>query len=476
MWIAWTGIGGLLLAGALGLQLASGYFGPRVDLADMPARTLAAGLMAAGLVYLLLALLIPRSVRAGLGEDRRLVWLVVGLGFALRMALFGSTPAMEDDWNRYLWDGAVTAHGMSPYAVSPDEAQTERFHYTLQPLARQSGTVIERINHSELKTIYPPVTQLFFAAAHVLSPWSLEAWRIVSLAAEAATLLLLLKLLSATGQSPLWVALYWWNPVIIKELMNSAHMESVVTPFVLAALLLTIRSRPLAATASLGFAVGAKVWPLILAPLVLRPLLASPVRLALAALLLAGMCILWAAPILAGGLDETSGFVVYVQYWRNSSAHFGALQSVVAALVGESPSAAQAAGLITRGLLAATAAAVALALALRPIAGAADLLVRAGLTTGALFLLSPSQFPWYAAWMLPFVVFRPWLGLLAVTALIPIYYVSFHYEALDEFEFYRDRVVWLIWLPVWALLAAELRHVWSKGAPWIRVERGRAHA
>jgi hypothetical protein len=82
-------------------------------------------------------------------------------------------------------------------------------------------------------------------------------------------------------------------------------------------------------------------------------------------------------------------------------------------------------------------------------------MARAGLVTAALFLLTPSQFPWYAIWMLPFVIFRPWLGLLAVTALIPIYYVSFHFQAQESYAVFRDRIVWLIWMPVWILLAAE---------------------
>ncbi len=64
-----------------------------------------------------------------------------------------------------------------------------------------------------------------------------------------------------------------------------------------------------------------------------------------------------------------------------------------------------------------------------------------------LYLLSPAQFPWYAIWMLPFLCFRPWLGLLAVTALVPIYYAAFHFIARDTHEIFRNYVVWVIWIP-----------------------------
>jgi len=34
---------------------------------------------------------------------------------------FGSQPIYENDYKRYLWDGAVAASGESPYIYSPDE-------------------------------------------------------------------------------------------------------------------------------------------------------------------------------------------------------------------------------------------------------------------------------------------------------------------------------------------------------------------
>jgi len=75
--------------------------------------------------------------------------------------------------------------------------------------------------------------------------------------------------------------------------------------------------------------------------------------------------------------------------------------------------------------------------------------------TATLFLLSPAQFPWYAAWMMPFLAFHPSLALLALSALLPIYYASFHFLAREQYDTFRYGLVWLIWLPVWAGLAAE---------------------
>lgn len=475
LWAGWLALGGVLLAACFVLTASSTHFGPEIELIDMPAIPLAGGLVAAGIAFLLIVPLILASLARGMGTSRALLWLMLGFGLAFRLALMGSMPAFEDDWYRYLWDGAVVAHGFNPYAAAPEDALSEPNYYTLQPLAKEAGDVFDNINHADIKTIYPPVTELAFAAAYLTKPWSLAAWRGVVLGCEIATLLLLLALARDAGRPALWVALYWWNPVVVKELANSAHMEAIVTPFILGALLLTIRKRPLWATTSLGVAIGAKIWPALLAPLILRPLVATPRRLAVALTIFASLSALYLAPILAGGIDETSGFVVYAQYWRNSSAHFAPMADLVLAL-GSGLLTDEAAGLVARAILAGLATAFALWMAATPAEEPADLLRRAGLITAALYLLSPSQFPWYAIWMLPFIVFRPWAGLLAISALIPIYYVSFHFQALDTYEIYRDRIVWLIWLPVWSLLAWEGRRVARGAGPLIPGDMRGAHA
>ena len=175
--------------------------------------------------------------------------------------------------------------------------------------------------------MYPPVAQGAFALAYLLKPWSLLAWRSVLLACDLASFVLILLLLRECGRSPLWSALYWWNPVVIKELFNSAHMDAVVLPLVLAALLFAARRRYVSAVTTLGFAAGAKIWPALLLPLVLRPLVLRPKRLVLAVALFGAMIALWATPVLLGRLDEHSGFVAFASSWQTNSAYFPALES-----------------------------------------------------------------------------------------------------------------------------------------------------
>ncbi len=447
--LAAVGFGGLL-------ALLSPRFGYAYEVAEMPVLAVTAGLVASGVLFYLV---LPPLIRASLGADAQavavLTMLVVMFGLAARLVLFASEPILEDDYQRYLWDGAVTAAGHNPFAVAPQDARRLDQESPLGRLAADAGVVISRINHSDLKTIYPPVAQGAFAVAHALKPYSLESWRAVLLAFDLATLALVLLLLRETGRSPLWVTLYWWNPLVIKELFNSAHMDAVVLPFVLGSLLLTARKRCVLAAASLAFAVGAKIWPALLLPLVLRPLIADPRKLAGALLIFGGLGALWATPILLGGLDDGSGFAAYLTNWQTNSALFPMFAQATSALFGTLGLPVASAAPVTRAMIALALGVLALGLSFKPLRSADGLMGRASVLIGALVLLSPAQFPWYAVWFAPFLAFRPWTGFLVLTATAPLYYLSFYFTALGEPEVFKRYVVWIVWVPVWVAFAFE---------------------
>lgn len=446
----WLGLAGLLALSAGALVWASPLFAWERDVDEMPALALAVGLIVAGLCWLLCLPLIAWTVRAGLAADRRLLIVMIVGGLGLRLAMLATTPALEDDWHRYLWDGAVTAAGLNPYAHVPELAPTYPEDHPLNQLSIAAGDVWSRINHNHLRTIYPPIAAGAFALASLIQPFSLAAWRLVCLGGEALTLTLILALLARTGRPALLAALYWWCPLVIKETMNSAHMEAIVTPLVLATLLLTLSRRPLAATGVLGLAIGTKIWPLILAPLVLRPLVAAPVRLAGALALLAGLAALMALPILAAGLDETSGFVAYATHWQANSLLVPWLAPLLAPLL---PEGGLEPARVTRVLLAGVVGLTALAVAVRPAGGPRDTVGRFGVVIGALLLASPAQFPWYGLWLLPLLPLLGWSWVALLAVLLPLYYTAFHLEAAGVPDVFAGPVLLAQWLPVYGLAA-----------------------
>ncbi len=458
--IGWGALGALLLSFSVALTLLSPAFDTAYEMIERPVLVLVAILVLGGVIF---ALVLPPLIRssdwagAGTSRSRSLLAWIIGCGLIARLILFTSTPMLEDDYQRYLWDGAVTAHGINTYAISPLDARERDPSSQLGRLATEGSDVVRRINHPHLKTLYPPVAQTAFAAAHILAPWSLTSWRAVVLACDLVVLLLILLLLHETGRSLLWSALYWWNPLVLKELFNSAHMEAVVLTFVLLALLLVVLKRPIGAVVSLALAAGAKIWPILLLPLALRTLTNEPRKLVIAVFVFFGLLGGLAAPMLLGGLDDTSGLAAYAARWQTSSALFPIVEQLTGAVltwlrlpevIGP--------GLAARTTLAIGLAAFAALTCRKPIRSANDLMGRASLVVGALVLVAPAQFPWYAIWFAPFLAFRPWAGFLVLTATMPLYYLFFYFAAHEHVDLFENVIVWIIWVPVWAALLFDV--------------------
>lgn len=454
---SWAGLAAMLLAGALLLLLASPLFAWEREVADMPAAALGLVMLVAGLAYGLLVPLIGKTLGLGARLCGRVFWAALALGFLVRALLVFSEPALEDDYYRYLWEGALSAHLISPYKVTPNEARRADTSATLGRLAGSGEAVLARVNHPDITSNYPPVAQVAFAAAHFVSPWNLLAWRLLALAFDGGTLLLLVSLLKSAGRDRLWSLLYWWNPIVIKELANSAHMDGLVTMLVLGGLALSARQRHISALFVAGLAIGAKLWPILLVPLLLRPMLDRPVRLIGGAALVAAMTVLFMLPVWHGGPSPNDGFLAYARHWRTNSALFPAVEHIIGQSL--SPIVRQeTAWLVGRGLIGAVMVVVALIMAWRPLADTQDLCRRAGVITLWLVLTSPAQFPWYVIWTIPLVAFQPRLSVVAMTALVPLYYASFHLLARDTYWIFANVVVWVIWIPVWISLAADAWH------------------
>jgi hypothetical protein len=94
--------------------------------------------------------------------------------------------------------------------------------------------------------------------------------------------------------------------------------------------------------------------------------------------------------------------------------------------------------------------------------------------TALMFFLSPTQFPWYFLWLLPFLALRTSFALLLLTALLPIYYLRFYFEARQATDFFDDWIVWLQYVPVWLFLIYETLRpnaLWDAKETDVQIER-----
>ncbi|MDX2265836.1 MAG: glycosyltransferase 87 family protein [Hyphomicrobiales bacterium] len=376
---------------------------------------------------------------------------LIALGLLIRVIWFGAPAPIEDDFFRYLWDGAVVAHGFNPYAVSPAEALGGALGVGgggahLGGLTLEGVETLARINFPELRSIYPGTAQAAFAGAHVLAPWSLDGLRVLFLTADLSAAALLVALLRERGANPAWAALYWCSPFVAFNTVGLAHVDALLPPLILGALLL-IQRRPLASCGLIGLAAGVKLWPVLLAPLFLRPLLAVRRRLLPAMLVL---CVALAAtlgPLFISALDAGSGLTAYAGGWANNNALFAwALDALRVVTTDEAAQAGLRASLALVGAIAA------LAVAWRPAANVEDFAARALVVCVAAFFCSPAQFPWYALWFLPLAILTRFWPLIVAAALIPAYYLFFPFWSGPSFSLFSHGVALIHAAPIilWA--------------------------
>ena len=398
------------------------------------------GLMAvAGLVYSIAVFRLEKFV-----ENRNLTIGVLVLAALLRLTMFGSTPIQEDDHYRYLWDGALVARGINPYVHAPGDAaggEDGNVGSELAKLARESGEIQGRINHPWLRTIYPPVAQAAFGLAHFLSPWNFETWGLLVAFFDLAALALLWR----AGAGPMGLMVYAWNPLLIKEVYNSCHVDALMLPFLVAAALAARKDRPLTATLAVCAATGVKLWPVLLMPVVWRRLLDRP-RVLLGSMALFAACLAGTLlPMFLSGLDRTSGLAAYGRYWEMNDALY-MLVDRVAGVAGSWFSIP----FSWEALLPRVAAAALVIGAVAWIGWHREIPVERQflMASTCLFLFSPTQFPWYYLWLMPFLALHPHPALVFYAALLPLYYLRPLFEHHGLAGWFDGGVVWVEHGPV----------------------------
>ncbi len=467
VWI-FTALG--LLSGSLGLSLLSKRFGEDRALIEQPVLWMVAVYVGCGISYFLpiLKKTIGKPENpaldgspVGLKNLRKqpVLLLIVVTGFLMRLFMLFSTPILENDFYRYLWDGAQIAAGCSPYRFSPKEAAAagERIPKELGKMAREAGAVVGRINHPELRTIYPPVLEAFFFLAYGFRPFSLTAWRLLLLGADLSTLALLWIILGQLGKPSHWSYLYWCNPLLVKEIYNSGHMDVLLFPFLLSALICMEKKRPGPAAVFLAMATGVKIWPVLLLPLLLGAVFPDVRKLIRVVSVFGGILLVMAVVTgFPGPLDASSGLLAYSRSWENNSSFFrlveGFLQWLLPLMEIHPGHAQWLSRMLVGGMLLLVTGIVLFTKKESP----DGLYGKALILVAALFLVSPTQFPWYYTWLLPFLAIRPQVALTIPTLLLPLYYLRYYLEPRGLLDL-LPLVIALEFIPVWLLLAPGLK-------------------
>ena len=188
-------------------------------------------------------------------------------------------PDQENDVYRYVLDGQVLLAGANPYEQSPfgTVAPSSRSLWNGRCRTRRREEVISRIGYAEIPTLYPPAAQAAFAAGGLISGWNWIGLRILFTLFDLALIGLIVLLLTRIGSSPARVLLYAWNPLVLKEVTNSVHVDVLPAFFVVLLMVSLERTRPhggwrwlLMAAGSMAAGVLSKLYPILLLPAAFR--------------------------------------------------------------------------------------------------------------------------------------------------------------------------------------------------------------
>jgi hypothetical protein len=357
---------------------------------------------------------------AGLPAERSLHRKAAALGYDLTgRSGYAAFLIYDNDVWRYLWEGHVGAAGVSPFVYAPAEI-ARRAEAGEEPFADLLADelwwdVLDNVSFQGHTSVYPPAAQWLFRLAHGLVPGSVLVWKLLVVVADLGTCWALVLLLGALGRPSREVLLWAWNPLVLKELAGSGHLDAwMIWPLVLAVYWLATRAG-VRAHLALGLSALVKLGSAALAPLFLThsrrrswPALAAVVGLGL-------------LPLVGELRQATHGLAAFGSDWVFNSGPWVVVR-YVAGRVGAAAPEIWAHGVAKAGIALAT-----LALA-RWSSGSRRSIVRATFCTLALVVLfNPAVMPWYLLWALPFAValgFDAWLVLTGSSFLAYLYYVD----------------------------------------------------
>lgn len=190
------------------------------------------------------------------------------LGVSIRLILIFALPNLSDDLYRFIWDGRLIHHGISPYAYLPSNMLEKG-------LEGVNGALFAKLNSPDYYSIYPPLSQAVF----YLSSWpSLGIYesnlimKFILLLIELSGSYFLVKLLRQNNESEIkgkrLFLLLFLNPLLIVEASGNLHFEIAVISLLSIGLYFLQKRKLVYSGLFIACSIGIKLIPLILLPFI----------------------------------------------------------------------------------------------------------------------------------------------------------------------------------------------------------------
>ncbi len=360
--------------------------------------------------------------------SRRATAFILGLGVLMRVILIPIDP-ISTDINRYIWDGRVQAAGINPYLYIPADPALE---------ALRDDEIYPEINRkSYAHTIYPPFAEIVFYLVTRVDE-SVIAMKSAMVLFELAAIWAMTRLLRSRAMPSTRILLYAWHPLPIWEFAGSGHVDAIALTCVMLALLAAEMRRPVLAGIALGGAALTKYFPVLVGPAAYRR---WDWKLPLAGLLTVVALYL---PYLSAG-SKIFGFLSGYKREEGLDNGMGLYPLVLLGhLVPNLPPVVVA---LYMPLAAIMLLGLGLGILFRRRAPGADL-GGAFLLASAFTVLTSPHFPWYLAWLVPFLCFIPSWPVIWLTGSATLMYVAGWPPSFAAGSFF--------YLPFFVLLAVDV--------------------
>ena len=382
-----TGLGTNLLLLAAGLLVLS--VAGSCELWEGQHKTVAIIALAQVPIWGIAAWLVTARTSRVIAHPSRALISILVIGFLLRLIVVVAPPASEDVY-RYVWDGRVQAAGVNPYRYLPVDP-------ALQTLRDEKiYPMINRANYAP--TIYPPMAQIVYLAASRISE-TVTFLKLVAVAFEGLAVWAILQLLQSRGLASSRVLLYLWHPLPLWSFAGDGHIDAAAIAFLLLAFVAADRQSPVLAGVALAAGALVKYFPIVAGPALYKR---WDWRLPTAFLATAAILYL---PYLGVGskvLGFLGGYVAEEGFSDGSGIFLWQLLGAVAPVHDH-------AFAIYLPAVVVIMAATALIAMLRSSTERSDLAAATWLGVTFLVLVSP-HYPWYFAWLIPFLCFYPIIG------------------------------------------------------------------
>ena len=438
-------------------------------------------------LYTLACLAVFKSNRS-----QKTFWTLIAFGLLFRFAMLPSQQIQEDDVYRYLWDGKVFAHEINPFKFAPEEINQYKSlkiqdpvyfysHYgendqnelaILNDLKWENDIALrymERINHPDVSTVYPPLAQYVFRFSQQINVDSLLTLRIIFLAFDLMGTVFIILALRALNLNQNFSLVYFWSPLMIKETYNSTHLDIIGISCLCVSIYFLIRKRMVGSIFFLALSVLGKFYSAVLLPFYLqrswflgqKNKQRGATTLTLHLIFFSIVIIIFYLPFINIGERLFEGLKTYSFFWQSNDSLFAILlyflKNILKLGVDTEIPIFGNSMLLAKSIM-----------ALIILGTVVYLIIKQDLKKDSpsiwvrnifliivlVFLISPVQNPWYLCWTVPFLCIFHSKSLILLTGLIGLYYLDFYLD-YQEITQYSVFIPWLEYTPFYIYLLWE---------------------